>query len=78
MQPGIEMHFYMMLSARTGAAHRLLCSFIGNCSDVTGHRSAFLYDAVCPDRCSPPAAFFLLVEIADLFYNIGIFTNLFV
>ena len=59
MQPGIKVKNYMMLSARTSAAHRLLFYIIGNCSNATGHRSEKLYDAVCPDKCSPPAAFLL-------------------
>ena len=59
MQPVIDVKNYMMLSARIGAAHQLLFCLIVNCSDATGHRSEKLYDAVCPDRCSPPPAFLL-------------------
>ena len=40
-----------------GGVQVLFYFHIGNCSKATGHRSKKIYDAVCPDKCSPPAAF---------------------
>ena len=38
---------------------------MGNCSDVTGHRSILIYDAVCPDKCNPLVAFLLYSQIKN-------------
>ena len=32
---------------------------IENCSEAIGHRSLFIYDAVCPDKCRPLPAYCL-------------------
>lgn len=39
IQSGTEVRFNMILSARVGAAHRLIFYFIGSCSETVGRRS---------------------------------------
>ncbi len=46
------------LQAKTRA--NLFFYTIGNCTVALGHRSYFLYGAVCPNMCSPPAAFYTI------------------
>ena len=45
MRSGIEVNFYKVLSARLGAGYCLLFYFMGNCSEIVGHRNEFLYGA---------------------------------